>query len=265
MRFSSLKPWQRRTGTVLAGSIILFSRVGTVAAAGSQEVPTAESVLERYIEVTGGKAAHQALHNEAATGTVEVVGMGLRGTIVARAAAPDKSYSSLDIAGAGIMEEGTNGGEAWERSSVQGPRIRSGEERTAALREAAFNSHLRWRELYAKVEFAGIEAIGERPCFKLVLTPAGEKPLTHYYDQETGLLVKISRIVVSPMGEMPSETLVSDYREVSGVKIPHSLKHRVLTQEIQVQLDQVRCNTELPANAFNLPDDVKALLEKKQE
>lgn len=230
--------------------------------APAQDLSTAEAVLTRFVEVTGGRAAYEKLRSEQARGSVEVVGMGLRGTIVARAAPPDKSYSSLDIAGIGRAEEGTYDGVAWENSSVQGPRVKSGEERAAALRESAFNSHIRWKELYAKAELAGIEDVEAKPCYKVVLTPSEGKPVTQYYDKPSGLLVKVAATVVSPMGDIPSETFIGDYKDVGGVLTPHSLRHKVMTQEIQIRIESVQYNGDLPPDAFDPPAEVRALLDK---
>jgi zinc protease len=232
------------------------------AAAFAQDLPTAASVLDKYVEVTGGKGAYEKLRNETAKGTVEILSLGLKGTILVRAATPNKSYSSLEMTGAGIMEEGTDGVVAWERSSVQGPRLKAGEELATALRESAFNAHVRWRELFAKAEVRGIENEGGRPCYTVVLTPAVGKPVTQWYDRESGLLVKISTVVVNPMGDVPSETQLSNYREVSGVRVPHTLKHKVLSQEIVVNLETIEFNAELPSNAFDLPEDVRSLAAK---
>ena len=43
---------------------------------------------------------------------------------------------------------------------------------------------------------------------------------TLYFDAESGLLVRQLRYADSPVGRMPTQIDYSDYREVSGVKIP---------------------------------------------
>lgn len=247
--------WPLRSG-------LLAMLAGVAALGAPQSLPTAEAVLDRFVEETGGKAAYEKLHNEEIRGTVTVAGVALGGTMVRRGAAPDKSRTVMEIAGLGTIEEGTDGTIAWERSAVQGPRIKTGEERALALREAAFNAPVRWRELYAKAEVTGIEEIEGRPCYKVLLTPPVGKPVTHYYDRESGLLAKVAMVVASPMGDVPVEIFVGDYREVSGVRVPHSLKQRVISQEIRIMIDSVRYNTELPADAFEPPAEVRALTAK---
>lgn len=241
---------------------LLAMLAGIAALAAAQSLPTAEYVLDRFVEATGGKAAYEKLHNEEIRGTVTVAGAALGGTVVSRAAAPNKSRTVMEIAGLGTMEEGTDGAIAWELSAVQGPRIKTGEELAAALREAAFNAPVRWRELYAKAEVAGVEEIEGRPCYKVLLTPPVGKPVTHYYDRESGLLAKVAMVAASPMGDVPVEIFMGDYREVAGVRVPHSLRQRVISQEIRIAIESVRYNIDLPANAFEPPAEVRALTAK---
>ncbi|MBM3790375.1 MAG: outer membrane lipoprotein-sorting protein [Acidobacteria bacterium] len=248
-------------GLCLAGAISPqwgFGQAATAAAA--EELPRAETVLDRFVEATGGRAAYEAVFSERVRGTVEVVGLGLVGTIAVYTAAPAQSYSKIEMTGAGVVEEGTSGDVAWERSTVQGPRIKTGDERAAALREGAFNAHLRWRELYAKAEVTGTESVGERSCYKVVLTPAQGKPMTHFYDRETGLLLKVAMVQLNPMGEIPAEALLEDYREVRGIRMPHSIRQRALSQEYVIRVQSIEFNAALPEGIFDLPDDVRALL-----
>jgi hypothetical protein len=118
--------------------------------------------------------------------------------------------------------------------------------------------------LYAKAELTGVEDVEGRPCYKVVLTPSEGRPVTQYYDRENGLLVKVTMIAASPMGDVPVEVLLSDYKEAGGVRVPHALKQKVVSQEIHIKLNSVQYDTNLPENAFDLPEDVRALLAKSK-
>lgn len=225
--------------------------------------PSAESILDRYVEVTGGNAAYTQLHNILSIGTFYVAGTGMRGTFKAYEAEPDRSLSIIEIEGGEKIEEGTLGDVAWDRSSKDGPRLKQGEEKTISLREATFNSRLKWRLLYKKVACVGTETVGERKCHKVVLTPAAGGPLTQYYDAESGLLVRSVISVNSPAGPVPSENSYSDYKESNGVLFPRRLAHRVGSEETVVVLDSVRCNVDIAWYRFDLPPEVKALLKKR--
>ena len=122
-------------------------------------LPSAESVLDRYVQVTGGKQAYDKRKTEIAHGTLEYTSLGIKGTITRYAADPDKYYASLDIEGLGKVEMGVNGQVAWENSALLGPRLKSGVERAEAIREGSMNSTVNWRKLYPKVETVGTETV----------------------------------------------------------------------------------------------------------
>ena len=233
---------------------------GWISIASGEEVPKAEVILDKYVEVTGGKAAYQKIQTQIATGSMEFVGKGIKATLTSYKTKPRNSYSAIEIEGIGKIESGTNGEAAWERSNLQGPRIKQGEERAAALRDAALN--VDWRELFKKAETAGVENIGDQACYKVILTPEEGKPETRYYDKKTNLLVKVTKIVKTPMGEIPAEVMVSGYKDINGILIPHTLKQKGFGQELLIVLETIRHNTDIPKDRFDLPEDVKALLEK---
>ncbi|MBI3698612.1 MAG: hypothetical protein HY238_27695 [Acidobacteria bacterium] len=233
---------------------------GAAAAASEEAAPKAEAILDKYLEVTGGKAAYARLTNQVSTGAMEFVGKGIKATLTSYKAKPRKSYNIIEIEGIGKIEQGADGEIAWEKSAIQGPRVKEGEEKAAALRDAAFNAP--WREQYTKAELAGAETIGDQACYKLVLTPNEGKPEARYYDKKTNLLVKVTKTVKSPMGEIPAEILLSDYKTVDGILIPHKVTQRAISQEFVIVLDKIQHNVEMPPDRFEPPADVKALAAK---
>jgi len=231
-------------------------------AAPGEPLPKAEEILDKFVEVTGGKAAYENVRNEKSTGTFEFVGKGIKGTVTSYLADPNKSVTNVDLEGVGTMQDGTDGQTAWQNSSMQGPRIKQGEERAASLREATLRAPLYWRKLYKHVETVGQETIDDQVCYKVVLTPEEGQLETQYYDKKSGLMVKITMVVASPMGEIPTETILSDYKQEGGLRTPHKLQHKLAGMDFLVTLDHVDYNVEIPENKFDVPADVKALAPK---
>ncbi|MBZ5496885.1 MAG: outer membrane lipoprotein-sorting protein [Acidobacteriia bacterium] len=209
--------------------------------------PAAEEILERFIRATGGRPAYEKLHNQIIMGAVEFVESGIKGKTAEYKTETNKAYRVVDLEGVGKIEAGTDGSVAWERSSETGARIKSGEERATALREATFNAALHWRDLYSKSECVSSEKVGDQLCFKVVLTPKEGKPVTQYYDERSGLLVKMAMTTLTPtMGEIAVETYLSDYRNVEGILVPHELRRKVLSQQIDTHIESVQFNAEIP-------------------
>jgi hypothetical protein len=131
---------------------------------GADALPSGEAILDKYIEVTGGKAAYEKKRTEMSTGVMEFTGKGVKAHLTSYHAAPNKSYSVVEIEGIGKMEEGCDGSVAWERSALKGPRVKTGEERAVSLRAATLHNDVLWREFFSKVESTGVEPIDGHIC-----------------------------------------------------------------------------------------------------
>ncbi len=247
----------------MIGKLGLLALLGAFTVLAADEaLPTADTILDRYVEVTGGKAAYQKIKTEMSTGTLEFPAPGLKGTLIRYTAEPDKSYSALEIEGVGKIETGTAGGVAWEKSAILGPRVMSGEERAVSLRENTFNAELNWRKLYPKVETAGVETVDGEECYKVVLTPAEGNPETTYYQKKSGLAVKTTTILVNQMGEIPVEVTMSDYKKFDGILVPAQVTQKAAGQEVIRTIQNIQVNQEIPDSRFDPPAEIKALLNK---
>ena len=225
-------------------------------------LPSAESILDRYVQVTGGKQAYEKRKTEIAHGTVDFPALGIKGTMTRYAAQPDKYYYTIDIAAIGKMETGVSGSIAWENSAILGPRVKSGVERTEAIREGNMNATVNWRKLYPKVENAGIEIVDGEECFKVVMTPAEGQPITGYYQKKSGLQVKLTTIATTQLGDIPVEVIASDYKNFGGILEPAKVTQKAGPQEFTMTLDRVEVNPAIPPETFALPAEVRALVDK---
>lgn len=239
-----------------------FAQQAGPPAATAETLPKAETILDRYIEVTGGKAAYEKRTSEISTGTFEMSAQGIKGSLTIYSAPPDKSYREIVLEGIGKVESGTVGGIAWEKNPMLGPRLLSGDEKVQTLREAAFNGAVDWRSLYQKAETAGVETIDGEECYKVVLTPAQGKPLTVYYQKKSGLEVKQTVIASSQMGEVPAEAMISGYKDFDGILTPTKVVTKLAGQEFTITTDTVKTNQDIPADKFDPPAEIKALLKK---
>jgi hypothetical protein len=235
--------------------------VASWAYAESPAPKTGKDVLERYIEVTGGRAAYEKFNTRASKGTLTVAAAGLSGALETWQAAPNSMYVSFELAGLGKTEQGTDGKIAWESSAITGARLLKDAEKAAFIRSADFHGELHPERNYKSIELVGTENLGDKPAYKLSMTTNEGDVETRWYDQETGLLVKMEATTRTQMGDIKSVSVLSDYREADGVKIPCKVTISQMGQEIVLATDQVQHNVEVPAGRFDPPAAVKALLE----
>ena len=241
----------------------LISSVALVAA--DESLPKAETILDHFVEVTGGKTAYEKRHNQVEHGTLELTGKGIKGVITIYQAAPNKDLAVIEIEGIGKIESGSDGSVPWEKSVLQGARIKQGQEKADALRDATFNAPLHWRDLYATAETAGTAAVDSHECYKVVLTPKEGKPVTQYYDKQSGLLLKSTTVRTTPMGDIAAEVLLDDYQKEGDMLSPHKVINKAAGQEFQVRITSTEVNVEVPNSRFDLPDEIKALLQKSAQ
>jgi hypothetical protein len=225
------------------------------------ELPTGEAVIAKYIEVTGGRAAYDKIHASISTGKMSMPAQGIEGRVTIYEAEPAKNYTTVDIPGIGIVEDGTDGNVAWEKSALQGARVKTGAEKAFAIRSANSESKFRdWKRFYKSVETAGVEDVNGKPCYKVISTPLEGSPEISYYDKASGLLIKETGVMSSAMGEVPFETEIGDYRKEGDILVPHKITQTFVGQKMEIVLDSMKVNPEIPKDRFDIPPDIKALI-----
>lgn len=243
--------------------IVLLVFVFGVSASRAQEasLPKAETILDEYVEATGGKAAYDKLQNRVAEMSVELPSQGLKVDMTMYTARPNKMYAVSEAEMFGKIERGTDGNVVWEITSMTGPQLKEGEERTVILRGAVFDPVTAWRELFMNAECVGTEVIDGKSCFKVTMIPTEGDPETRYYDKVSHLLVRTDMDVDLPTGTVPMQTYVSDFKQVDGVLFSHKTRVVMMGHERIVTTDSLKHNVDLPPDRFTIPDEIKALIE----
>lgn len=235
------------------------------ALAQAEKLPKAADILDKYVEATGGKAAYAKIKNRVMKGTVEMPSQGLKGSLVIYAARPNLMYSAFEIPGMVKEEGGTDGKVAWQRNSMAGARLLGGEELEQMRREAMFDKDVDWRKVFKKAETLGVEEVNGSPAYKVELAIDDENKMIAYYDQKSHLQVKVAMTVKTPMGDTLVESLLSDYRDVGGILMPHKNTSTVMMMQRVLTFDSIEVNVELPKDRFELPEDIKELVKTPKE
>ena len=96
----------------------------------------------------------------------------------------------------------------------------------------------------------------------MLLTPAAGKPETQYYSKKSGLLLKTAATAVSPMGEVAVEVELSDYKTFDGILFPTRSRQKAGAQQLEINITNVTTDQPFPAGAFDLPPEIKTLVDK---
>ena len=84
-------------------------------------------------------------------------------------------------------------------------------------------------------------------------TSDGRYPVNLYFDDESGLLVRIVRYSDTPVGLGPTQIDYADYREVAGIKIPFKRTVIWLDGRATILLNEVTANANVEGTRFARP------------
>jgi len=224
------------------------------AASAGAALPTADEVVDKYANAIGGKEAYEKLNSRLSKGTFELPAMGASGSIEMQAKAPNKTISIIDIPGFGVISRSYDGTTAWSQDPQTGIRELTGNELALQKRGADFFQAVRLKELYPKREVKGKEKVGEREAYLVEAVPSEGGPVKMYFDTENGFLTKIQLDVETPQGTLDVQTMLGDYKEVDGVKLPFTMRQVAGALEFVIKIQEVKHNVPIDDEKFKKPE-----------
>jgi hypothetical protein len=239
--------------------------LAAVPAVAQETPPTADQLVNRYLDAIGGRQAVQRYSSMRVRGTVDMPGAGLTGTTDVSLGKPGKMVVVMEFPGVGQIRNGFDGTVGWGVSPMTGPTVSDG----AELEQARENSN--WPEMltqladkpaYSTVETVGRAEYGGTSCWKVRFVRVSGRESFLCFHPETGLIVASQRKQASQMGEIEAITLVSEYRDFGGLKMATKSTTQVAGQEMRFTTTAVEFDT-VPATAFDLPAEIRTLVNAK--
>jgi outer membrane lipoprotein-sorting protein len=237
----------KHTLCVLCASLLLAS------AARGADTPTAEQVLQKYLQAIGGKAAVERLTSRVSKGTVDNSDDGSTSPIEIYAKVPAQYAASWNVSGYGIVATVWDGTSGWTKNPDSGVQAMSKNEVAAAGRNYAFHREAKLNELYPTMTVSGQLSISDSPAY-IIEAAAGQASERLYFDAQTGLLVRRDlETVTFEDGIVPFEIYYDDYREVDGVKIPFTVRRKTPDYTLTFKFTEVRHNVPIDEAVFAKP------------
>jgi outer membrane lipoprotein-sorting protein len=216
-------------------------------------LPSVDQILDKYVQALGGKAAIEKVTSTASKGTFDIAAFGASGSAEIWEKAPNKTSLRLDIPGFGLVLSAFNGTVAWSQDPQSGFREKTGAELAAAKLDADFYKPLKLKQLYPKITVKGKEKVGDKDAYVLIATPAEGAAETWYFDAASGLLSRMDIERESPEGKMAVQVFQEDYKDVGGIKVPHTVRQITSAFTIVIKLDEVKQNVAIDETKFNKP------------
>jgi hypothetical protein len=184
--------------------------------------PTADQILDKYMEALGGKAAIDKLQSRVMKGSL-LTSDGITLGYEVYQSGPDKLYTVLNTPKQGTFERGFDGSIGWEKSQ-HGVHTLEDSELFYLRRYPDLFKDIKLKEQFTRLSFGGKEKIDGKEVYVLRGTTADNKRERLYFDAQTGLLLRRSISVATMIGVIPEQVDFEDYRDVGGMKLPFTIR-----------------------------------------
>jgi photosynthetic reaction center cytochrome c subunit len=244
-------------------------------------MPSPESILDKYIQASGGAQRLAALTSIDAKGTsAGFGGLGGGGQVEIAAKAPDKRATIIlfkEATGRGDQMRTYDGRTGWVRTplNVLGEYQLTGGDLDGARFDAQLSFPGQIKQILTNLRTGPPATISDLPMSHSqaallkevkpgsypvdVVQGTGPRGLlvTLYFDKKTGLLIRELRYSQTPIGRVPTQIDFADYRDVNGIKFPFRLAYVWLDGRDSIVLNEIKTNVAIDEAKFGRPAPLK--------
>jgi len=214
--------------------------------------PTPVQLFDKYLQAVGGSAAVDKITSRVEKGTIEFGGKSFPIDIYSKD--PDKRVSFTHMA-EGDNVTAFDGHEGWLGAPGRPVREMHGPDLDGAALDADLHFAAHLQQMLSAAELRGPEKIGDRDAYLVVGSREGKPPLRLYFDEQSGLLVRLVRYGETPLGRLPTQIDYSDYREENGVRIPLRWTLARAGGKFTIQVSDVKQNVPVDDVKFSKPPE----------
>ena len=250
--------------------------------ASAPGLPSPESILDKYIQASGGAQRLAALTSIDAKGTsAGFGGFGGGGAVEIAAKAPDKRATIILFkaeTGRGDQIRTYDGVTGWVRTplNVLGEYQLIGGDLDGARFDAQLSFPGQIKKILTNLKtgqpttITGLQMSQSQAAVQKdansgktynvdVVQGNGPRGLlvTLYFDKQTGLLLRELRYSETPIGRVPTQIDFTDYRDVDGMKFPFHIAYVWLDGRDSIVLDEVKTNVPIDEAKFGRPAPLK--------
>jgi outer membrane lipoprotein-sorting protein len=212
--------------------------------------PTVDQVIQKYVAAIGGADAIRKITSRVAKGAILVSGSQTPIEVLTKA--PNKRVT-ITHSGNNDSFTAFDGNAGWMGSTGRPAREMTPSESGASALDAEFAIAVRLKEIFPQIRRGRPEQIGGAMCESLIGTGPGRPPVRLYFDQNSGLLVRMVRYAETPVGRNPTQIDYADYRDADGVKIPFGWTLSRVNGRFTIQIADVKSNVPIDDARFAKP------------
>jgi len=217
--------------------------------------PMPDEVFDKYLEAVGGASRVASLTSVAGTGTSRGYGPDGEGRPLEIYARAPNQRTTIVQTPSGNSVSTFDGRSGWLAAPHRPVPVLAlaGADLDGLRLDAELTFPARIKQLAGNWRVGLPVSINGNDAYAVQGTSAGGATITLFFDAESGLLVRQVRYADSPVGRIPTQTDYSDYRDVSGVKMPFTWTVTWLDGRDTIELKELRANVPVDAARFRRP------------
>ena len=212
-----------------------------------------DQVLKRHFEASGQERFSKV---STVRSTGKALQMGMELPFIQIQKRPDKMYLEIDIQGMKMIQA-YDGERGWAVEPWMTPDLRelAGPELRNVGQMASIDSDLvDWREKGYQLEFMGKEQFGGKDIFRLELIKSEGETYQFFIDSESYLVIRMVTQTYYEGNVVEGETILSDYRNVDGIRVPFKIESRYGGQTLMTNLiEKVEFDVVIEEKVFSRP------------
>ena len=212
--------------------------------------PSGEQLIDKYVHAAGGAAAIDKVNSRVMKGTIDFGGKSLPIDIYSKE--PDQRISFTRMP-EGDSVTAFNGHEGWLGTPGRPPRQMHGGDLDGASMDADLHLATHLKTMFSAVQVRGTEKVDDHQTYVVVGQREGKPPIQLYFDQQSGLLVRLVRFGETTLGWLPTQIDYADYRDTSGVEIPYRWTLARPGGRFTIQVSEVQQNVPVDEAKFAKP------------
>jgi photosynthetic reaction center cytochrome c subunit len=235
------------------------SEAGGASSEAAKAMPSMTEILGKYLGAIGGDSAMQKNQTRVEQGRVEGP-HGPGAAIETYRTAPDKAFAIVHRPN-GDVSEGVSGEIGWGKRANGEVTEESGDELVRSRQWAEFYPGERFDKDYDRFQVHGTESVNGQDAYVVMAWWKGDGADRIYFDVRSGLLLRITHRIESPLGALPLQTDYEDYREVNGLKIPFTVRVTRVDGTTTYTWQKMEANVAIDSSRYEKPAQ-KAAAEK---
>jgi outer membrane lipoprotein-sorting protein len=234
---------------------LLAAVIGTAHLSAQTVMPSVETIVQKMDAAIDPQQKMKTIKCFSITYEGEFPAQSIKISIESIFKSPDKLRRIIKAEGMPDTIEVCNGNSAWTEVSGIGVTQATGAQLNFKLLVLKMtNPANRLTDIFPKIELApNTENVAGKDCYKLscYCDPALELPPMHFYvDSKTFFVIKLVMVVDSDMGQIPSETILSDYRLFDGLYFPVTQSATSLGMTMTTKITDIKFNLDVKESIF---------------